>query len=199
MLCSAEEPGGGGGGSLPNTRMYDEVYFDSDSEEEDKPGWGVTACYGVLTHYPYRFHGNQDRCFVCRELDGPQAETADHKKQRRAAVRPGRGRQGPGLGGRQEAAVSRSLSSPRQAVLSLQTPASTLLQVQQQKPGGGVGFQGPPSTRSGVTQQRRHPQLSRLHDDALPGLPEVRHETCGGTSMSTVVDTADICVSLRSR
>ncbi|XP_056867864.1 LOW QUALITY PROTEIN: E2F-associated phosphoprotein [Takifugu flavidus] len=34
---ATEEPGGGGG-SLHNARMYDEVYFDSDSEEEDKPG-----------------------------------------------------------------------------------------------------------------------------------------------------------------
>ncbi|TNM96097.1 hypothetical protein fugu_017180 [Takifugu bimaculatus] len=34
---ATEEPGGGGG-SLRNARMYDEVYFDSDSEEEDKPG-----------------------------------------------------------------------------------------------------------------------------------------------------------------
>lgn len=30
--------------------MYDEVYFDSDSEEEDKPGWGVAASYDVLTY-----------------------------------------------------------------------------------------------------------------------------------------------------
>lgn len=31
--------GGGGGGvpALPNSRMYDEIYFDSDSEEEDTP------------------------------------------------------------------------------------------------------------------------------------------------------------------
>ncbi|XP_036928593.1 E2F-associated phosphoprotein isoform X1 [Acanthopagrus latus] len=29
--------GGGGGPALPNSRMYDEVYFDSDSEEEDTP------------------------------------------------------------------------------------------------------------------------------------------------------------------
>lgn len=28
----------GGNSSLPNTRLYDEVYFDSDSEEEDEPG-----------------------------------------------------------------------------------------------------------------------------------------------------------------
>ncbi|XP_068195607.1 E2F-associated phosphoprotein [Antennarius striatus] len=33
---------GGAGPGLPNSRMYDEVYFDSDSEEEEKPG-GSTA------------------------------------------------------------------------------------------------------------------------------------------------------------
>lgn len=37
--------GGGGGGSsgpaLPNPRMYDKVYFDSDSDEEDKPSMYV--------------------------------------------------------------------------------------------------------------------------------------------------------------
>ncbi|XP_049918164.1 E2F-associated phosphoprotein [Epinephelus moara] len=38
---SAETSGGGGGGGgpgLPNPQMYDEVYFDSDSEGEDTPG-----------------------------------------------------------------------------------------------------------------------------------------------------------------
>ncbi|GLD69126.1 E2F-associated phosphoprotein isoform X2 [Lates japonicus] len=36
--ASAETSGGGGGGpGLPNPRMYDNVYFDSDSEEEDTP------------------------------------------------------------------------------------------------------------------------------------------------------------------
>ncbi|XP_070835378.1 E2F-associated phosphoprotein [Chaetodon trifascialis] len=34
---SSGSRGGGGGPGLPNSRMYDEVYFDSDSEEEDKP------------------------------------------------------------------------------------------------------------------------------------------------------------------
>ncbi|XP_070698794.1 E2F-associated phosphoprotein isoform X2 [Pempheris klunzingeri] len=39
---TAETSGGGGGGGgggpgLPNTQMYDEVYFDSDSEEENTP------------------------------------------------------------------------------------------------------------------------------------------------------------------
>lgn len=51
-------------------------------------------------------------CVVCRELHRPQAETADDKKQRRAAVWPWRGWQGPGLGGRQEEAVSSSTSLP---------------------------------------------------------------------------------------
>lgn len=36
-VCPADGPGAGRD-PLPNTRMYDEVYFDSDSEEEDKPG-----------------------------------------------------------------------------------------------------------------------------------------------------------------
>ncbi|KAM3595443.1 uncharacterized protein V6R79_023564 [Siganus canaliculatus] len=40
-LSTAETPGGRGGAAagpgLPNPRMYDEVYFDSDSEEEDTP------------------------------------------------------------------------------------------------------------------------------------------------------------------
>lgn len=39
-LSTAETSGGrgsGGGPGLSNTRMYDEVYFDSDSEEEDTP------------------------------------------------------------------------------------------------------------------------------------------------------------------
>lgn len=58
---------------------------------------------------------------VCRELHRPQAETADRKKQRRAAVWSWRGWQGPGLGGRQEEAVSSraSLPHPNESVLLL--------------------------------------------------------------------------------
>lgn len=38
FLSPAETGGGGAAGpGLPNSRMYDEVYFDSDSEEEDTP------------------------------------------------------------------------------------------------------------------------------------------------------------------
>lgn len=33
------------------------------------------------------------------------------------------------------------------------------------------------SSGSGFTEQRRRPQLSRLHDDTLPGLSEVRHQS----------------------
>lgn len=34
---SGDQGGGGGGSGLPNTRTYDEIYFDSDSEEENTP------------------------------------------------------------------------------------------------------------------------------------------------------------------
>lgn len=83
--------------------MYNEVYFDSDSEEDTPSKHNIIPLTTQTFHnlwlwrFPY-YSLVYFYSFLCRQLHWPEAETADYTNEWRAAVRPWWGRQGPGLG-----------------------------------------------------------------------------------------------------
>lgn len=163
--------------------MYDEVYFDSDSDEEDTPS--KHECLSPVTQTCHH-HESLSRPFCLYDVSlfplqaAPLAGGRDSgpyrpmtscctTPTRTTGTRPGWTPGGDG----ETLFFFHTRWTQSNLFLPVVTQPLAFLQVHLQKTSVHI-VTAAASSRSGFTQQRRHPQLSRLHDDTLPGLSEVR-------------------------